>query len=205
MIRGRIPYSFAVSSINFWTQQGLTKDRMTLGVPFYGYDFTYLDHIISVTYGDMVARDSAYAQTDQVGAIYYNGLPTMTDKTRLALSMTSGVMIWEIGQDQFGPLSLLRRIAETIAAFNPTSNYTATETSKITLYPNPANDVLQIKMEDQKNLKITLYSQSLRLLRTSHYMQQSEVSVDLSPYPKGTYFVIVESGSLKRTFTILKL
>jgi len=199
------PYSYAVSSIDYWTQQGLTKDRMTLGVPFYGYDFTNPDHIVSVTYGDMVTRDSAYAQTDQVGAIYYNGLPTITDKTKLALHETGGVMIWEIGQDQAGSLSLLRRIAETISAFNLTSNYTATDISKITLYPNPANDVLQIKMEDPKNLKITLYSQSLRLLRTSHYMQQSELSVDLSLYPKGTYFVIVESGSLKRTFTILKL
>lgn len=108
------PYSFAEQSIEYWEEQGLSKNKMTLGLPFYGYDFTDLNKIPSVTYGEMVEKDSSYAFQDAVGEIHYNGITTIEQKTRLAMRSLSGIMIWEIGQDHFGKYSLLDRIYQVI-------------------------------------------------------------------------------------------
>ncbi|MCB0589605.1 MAG: hypothetical protein KDD06_30250, partial [Phaeodactylibacter sp.] len=43
------PYSFAVSSINNWFSQGVESERLTLGVPFYGWDFS-TNPVSSFTY-----------------------------------------------------------------------------------------------------------------------------------------------------------
>jgi GH18 family chitinase len=108
------PYSFAEQSIAYWEQQGLSKEKMTLGLPFYGYDFTDLTKIPSVTFREMVERDNSFAYKDAVGKIHYNGIPTIENKTRLALEGLGGIMIWEIGQDHFGNYSLLDRIYKVI-------------------------------------------------------------------------------------------
>ncbi len=57
---------------------------------------------------------NAYAYRDEVGAIFYNGIPTMVKKTELAIKSFGGIMIWEITQDSGDDLSLLRAIERTL-------------------------------------------------------------------------------------------
>jgi hypothetical protein len=82
-----------------------------------------------------------------VGQLYYNGIPTIVAKTELAKAETSGVMIWELGQDASGPfanLSLLRAIDE---ALHPASGSTAVEGTSLRplLYPVPATALLNVE------------------------------------------------------------
>jgi hypothetical protein len=108
------PYSFAVNSIAYWENQGVEKERLTLGVPFYGYDFSNPDKTIALTYNQIVNLDPENANNDVSGNIYYNGMPTIRAKTELALDELSGIMIWELGQDHFSEYSLLNVISETV-------------------------------------------------------------------------------------------
>ena len=108
------PFSFAVSSIDFWRKEGLSSDRMTLGLPVFGWDFSLGDTVSSITYRELVAIDSSFALLDQVGHIYYNGLPLIKAKTELALEEVSGVMLWEIGQDAFNEFSVLKAVHEIV-------------------------------------------------------------------------------------------
>lgn len=71
----------------------MASSRLTLGVPFYGYDFTDPSSVVSRTFAQLVGLNSSYAELDQVGQIYYNGRPTIRDKTLLALGRLGGVMI----------------------------------------------------------------------------------------------------------------
>lgn len=141
------PYSFAVESIAYWKNQGLTSDRLHLGVPFYGYDFTNLSDVTAFTFWSMILENYDYAWTDQVGERYYNGIPTIRDKTALAMEETAGIMIWELGQDAFDPdrdYSLLRAIDNVIngniTGFEPM----ALAGPDIDIGPNPFRNELQL-------------------------------------------------------------
>lgn len=100
-------FNDAKLGIEFWNKmQNVPKEKLTLGVPFYGYNFT--DPVAtSVTYGQMVAVGNQFAELDELGKIYYNGRPTIEQKVQLASETTGGIMIWEIAQDSFDQYSLL--------------------------------------------------------------------------------------------------
>jgi len=100
-------FSDAKLGIDFWNKlQNIPKDKLTLGVPFYGYNFT--DPVAtSATYAQIVSAGKQFADQDELGKIYYNGRPTIEQKVQLASETTGGIMIWEIAQDSFDEYSLL--------------------------------------------------------------------------------------------------
>ena len=100
------PYSLAVAALDYWLGRGLPPGKAVLGVPFYGRDpYT--------PYRDLVAQDPTAPQKDQIGSIYYNGIPTIQAKTELAATRgAAGMMAWELSQDTTDATSLLRAISE---------------------------------------------------------------------------------------------
>jgi chitinase len=111
------PYSYAEEAIVYWTGKWkLPPERIVLGVPFYGFDFTAPARYID--YSEIIAGNPALAYQDAVGMRYYNGIPTIVQKTQLARQKLGGVMIWEIASDTAGDLSLLRAVDQTIKAGN---------------------------------------------------------------------------------------
>ena len=108
------PYSYAEEALEYWTKErNIPNEKLTLGVPFYGHDF---DKIGSISYGDLVAIDTANAYKDQTGEIYYDGIPTIIKKTQFAMESFGGIMIWELGHDAQNDLSLLKAINKTIVS-----------------------------------------------------------------------------------------
>ena len=69
---------------------------------------------IEVPYGKIIQADPQAAQLDSIlyegEHIYYNGIPTIQAKTRLAKQRASGVMFWKLENDASGELSLVRAI-----------------------------------------------------------------------------------------------
>ena len=107
-------YDHAKQGINFWKNTvGINPSKLTLGVPFYGYDFQNSTTVKSFTYGSMVDSDVSNSEKDNVGNKYYNGRPTIANKVKLASQNLSGIMIWELGQDSFSEYSLLETIHKT--------------------------------------------------------------------------------------------
>ena len=103
-------YNNAVESINFWKNTGVSQSKLTLGVPFYGYDFSNSSNVTSFTFGQMVSTNNSYSEIDNVDMKFYNGRPTIKSKVKLASEQVSGIMIWELGQDSFSDYSLLKTI-----------------------------------------------------------------------------------------------
>ena len=104
-------YSHAEQSINFWKNSiGVSGKKLTLGVPFYGYDFTNSSNVSAFTFSSMVSLNTSYADIDNVGSKFYNGRPTIRSKVKLASKEVNGIMIWELGQDSFTEYSLLQAI-----------------------------------------------------------------------------------------------
>lgn len=136
------PFSWTVNCIDYWLDQEVSPERLTLGVPFYGYNFG-VSPVSSITYRSMVAEDTAFAYVDQVGMRYYNGIPTIQAKTQLAMEEVSGIMMWELGQDALSTslisYSLLRAIDEIAP---PIVSANQPDLAHIRLYPNPASDIV---------------------------------------------------------------
>ncbi|MCE7065523.1 glycosyl hydrolase family 18 protein [Dyadobacter sp. CY326] len=108
------PYSMAEEDLQYWLEtRKISKENLTLGVPFYGYGFGGTAPE-SMSYKNILRQFPDSINQDQMhlngGMVYYNGLPTIRKKTELAKQMVSGVMIWQLLQDSTGVKSLLGEI-----------------------------------------------------------------------------------------------
>lgn len=108
------PYSFAEDAMKFWLEEKkIPADRITLGVPFYGFDFTPRARYID--YSEIIQGDPSLAYVDSTGMRYYNGIPIIVRKVGMAKNMKlGGVMIWEIASDTRGDLSLLKALDQAV-------------------------------------------------------------------------------------------
>lgn len=125
-------YAVAEQHVALWQDRGLSSSQLVLGVPFYGYGFGTYDS--DYTFNRIVTEFGLEATTkDLIGSacagcnyITYNGIPTIRQKTQLAMAEGSGIMIWELSQDATGNNSLLAVIDEEI---NNSSSISSVATS----------------------------------------------------------------------------
>ncbi len=112
---------FAQTSLQYFhVQKKIPKEKLVLGVPFYGRGYTAdgaLDWNSYVAFSELIASDAANYYADLYNGVAYNGAPTMREKCALAKEY-GGIMIWEVSQDAAGEYSLLAVIKEelTVAA-----------------------------------------------------------------------------------------
>lgn len=117
------PYNMAVEDLAYWNGiRKITKEKLSLGVPFYGYGFG-TNAPASLAFKDIVTAYPGSEDKDEVtvdggGIIYYNGIPTIKSKTELALDKAGGIMMWQLRQDADGLNSLLGTINTVIKAHN---------------------------------------------------------------------------------------
>lgn len=105
----------------FATVRKIPKEKMVLGLPFYGYGFgpTLSSLPTSMNYGQIVATFPGAEDADSIampgGAImYYNGVGTIRKKTDLAMEKASGIMIWQLQGDAPADKSLLTIINDEV-------------------------------------------------------------------------------------------
>ncbi len=115
------PYPFTEDVVNYWSnlfdKHGISKEKLVLGVPFYGQPEDVKNN--QVSYDTIINHDPANAERDRVnlnGTTYhYNGETTMIKKTKLALANGfGGMMLWELGHDAKGKRSLTNAIFDVL-------------------------------------------------------------------------------------------
>lgn len=112
-------YEHAVDDLEYFgSVRKIPKEKMTLGVPFYGYGYgpELTSPAISMSYNKIVETFPGSELVDEWNMpdgkiLYYNGIPTILKKTVLAKDKASGVMIWQVLGDAKGSKSLLRTIS----------------------------------------------------------------------------------------------
>lgn len=201
------PYSFAEDAIFYWSfSQQVPLEKLTLGLPFYGFDFSNSSNVTSFSFNSMVSANPDYAYEDQVGLAYYNGIPTIQQKTSLALDQLSGVMIWELGQDALGAqsqYSLLNAIDEVINPSVAVEEYQ--EHENLYVYPNPFNhDISLIGLSNgEKNIRISDMMGKPIMLRKVD-VSNEQINLDLINLPSGIYILSVFDEHAELTRKIIK-
>ena len=115
------PFDMAAADLDYWINtRGLSREKLNLGLPFYGYGFGN-NAPAEISFADLISRYPGAENTDEVlvnggSIIYYNGINTIKDKTALALQNAGGIMIWQLMQDAPGDNSLLTAINSVIHA-----------------------------------------------------------------------------------------
>lgn len=199
------PYDWTQQCIEYWKSQGVPTPKLTLGVPFYGYDFGTTP-VAGFTYGDIVNQDPANAQLDQSGQKYWNGIPTIQAKTALALEETGGIMIWEIGGDAFGAdaqYSLLRAIDAIVDA----AVVGVSEASPFALevYPNPVRDRLSMRLPEGTDYRVVICDVQGKIWSEQWVVGGASADISVQDFPAGLYAISVYSEAGAWTGKLVKL
>ena len=106
------PYSLAQEVLDIWLiGKNLPKEKAVLGLPTYGKGKESPTVEKALPFKDLLkAGADKNGSTFVVGGItyYYNGVPLIVEKTKLAKARANGIMFWELGQDGSGENSLVK-------------------------------------------------------------------------------------------------
>ena len=114
-------YDHAVEDLEYFGRvRSIPKEKMVLGVPFYGYGYgpELTSPAIGMDYNQITTNypEAQFADEFKMPEgkiLYYNGVNTIRRKTILAKEKASGIMIWQVQGDATGAQSLLQVINET--------------------------------------------------------------------------------------------
>ncbi len=110
--------AYARSNIAYWVKRGVPREKLVLGIPFYGYGFGRAFRKHAYGYDEIVRAYPGAEAADQAGeTIWYNGVATVTAKAKYVVDEgLGGVMIWSLDCDARGQASLLGAAYEGLTA-----------------------------------------------------------------------------------------
>lgn len=190
-------YEFAQRSIFFWTElQKVPAHKLTLGLPFYAYDFTNPRKTKSFMFKEIVRMDPDNIQNDSLGLIFYNGIPTIKRKVAYAIENTAGVMVWELGQDSTNEFSLLSAIHHKVKELGANNKLENCDIPEEDLYAFGLTDFKE-SIQFQTNVKEKYFTISSKNI--------DKISIVLTNKKNRTIKLRTNQKGKKKTFKIKKL
>lgn len=141
------------------------------------------------------------SNSSTLGLNYTNGSTSGdTIRNEAFMAITGG-----LGADAaFTSNGLPRKINGTVSYCVNTTSVTENLAEEIRIYPNPATDIIYIDSKEQHIYQLQLIDISGKVLYQTQTQQNQLLSIDMSQYPAGTYFVKLRTDSQSITKTIIK-
>lgn len=194
---------FALQAIEFWKGQGISAERLVLGVPFYGYDFSDKKSIHSVHYAEMIAQSATNAYRDQKGLVYYNGINTILAKLKIAYSELGGIMMWELGQDALDAFSLWGNIKRELSLYE-IEKKRPTALVKTDLYPNPFDKAFIVELKNQSTGYAKIRSVSGEVLYEKDFKDKKMLNINTLNIPNGIFVMEITDKETTYKYKLVK-
>ena len=105
-------FSDSVSALQRYETLGISKEKLTLGIPFYGRTDGWTSEI---KYEQIVSACNPLPSENTCNGYFFNGIDLVKQKTQYVLDNGyDGIMIWNLGQDTYDETSLLNAINEIL-------------------------------------------------------------------------------------------
>lgn len=219
-------FNQSIGAVNYWIGRGVPKEKILLGVPFYGIKFSGTDNVgeaytntSSINYSDILTAIESgnyshseiddsngpyiYKSDSNKEIIFYNDTTLMMMKGQYIIdSGYAGVMIWDLGQDEEGDRSLLNALSETVIGWSedPVSNVFTFNKQinpfKIHLIENN----LQIISTNFQYAKISIFNlqgQNIFQNKTINFVN-NRVSISIPKISKGIYFTRISTANAQK-------
>lgn len=206
--------------VNNWIDAGATKEKLVVGVPFYGR--TPADGT-SVKYRDIIAQynpgNSVNSVVHNNKTYYYNGVDAIKTKVNYVLDAgLKGIMIWEQGQDMSldNPKSLLQAITDIIPVNLSTSINTEIpyfpeeDNLGLQVFPCPVSDELSVSVNTESNSKLTLllfdiYGREMKRIQSEYPIAGKHTfSLSIASLSNGVYLLRVNCNGKGKSVKIIK-
>lgn len=186
-------YTFAMEGVAYWSgERGVPRERLTLGVPFYGYGWG--SRAGAHTWRQLLRDYGTAAMEDRIGEgadmVSLNGPATIRRKAQYAKDSLAGIMIWELTQDSSGEASLLHHVGEVMRA--PLATVGAVDGIDVVFGPNPVGEDVMVRHPLLR--QATLVDGLGRTVRRGDANGGGIVRMDLRALPKGAYVLVVDIG-----------
>jgi len=104
-------FTDAVAALQRYENEGIPKEKLSLGIPFYGRD----NNTNAIKYEDLVSSCNPLPSENYCDGYFFNGIDLVKQKSQFVLDNGyNGVMVWNLGQDTYGQTSLLNVINEVL-------------------------------------------------------------------------------------------
>jgi PKD repeat protein len=101
----------AVAALERYEAEGIPKEKLALGIPFYGRDA----QTKPIKYEEVVDLCTPLPSENYCDGYFFNGIDMVKQKSQFVLDNNyAGVMIWNLGQDTYDDTSLLNAIYEVL-------------------------------------------------------------------------------------------
>ncbi len=102
-------FNDAVAALQRYENAGIPKEKLEMGIPFYGRDDTWSS---AMKYEEIIsACPLLQADDNYCNGHFFNGIDLVQQKTQYVLDNGyDGIMIWNLGQDTYDSTSLLNAI-----------------------------------------------------------------------------------------------
>ncbi len=102
----------SVSALQRYETIGISKEKLTLGIPFYGRTDGWTSEI---KYEQIISICNPLPSENTCNGYFFNGIDLVQQKAQYVLDNGyDGVMIWNLGQDTYDQTSLLNAINEVL-------------------------------------------------------------------------------------------
>lgn len=99
-------------------------------------------------------------------------------------------------------LSVIQSTASNPADNNPLVNTTQPNTLEASIFPNPVNEVLQIRLAETGLANVRLFNTQGSVLQQQNF--EGQITLNLSNYPSGIYWLEVSTDTEKAVKRIIK-